>query len=467
MLKTIPLRFSRRPWRLLFIALLFFFTAYTLSRTRHEPQAPPPTFHKKTKLFFPPLKSSSGNIDPDYCENFPRDLLDKYQVVLKTGVADSAKNKAHLSTVTSCITNLIVVSDHAEKIGERQVIDILGELPASYGVNNTDFEAYAAHKKAHAEGEAPTYSREGWRLDRFKFLPMVDKAYELNPKAQWYIFLESDVYFFWDTLFRQLSLMDPNEKHYLGSPVAGSDNRYFGYGGAGFVLSQGLMKALYPPKEGNTPSGNEHRLSVQYEQWAKNDCCGDAVLGYAILNSTGTRLEALYPTFSGDELKSIKVDRERWCIPLLSLHRVVPEQMEQLWKWERTRPYTEKPFVYSSMLAYTHAHLRDGPSREFWDNLSEMPVPNDRPAHRDAGACGSECNNDPNCLQYSYSQTVCRHSNYIKLGNSVNKENGGQGEFISGWDLNKMAELGLKFDENKNLIDTSCEETTWLTPVVR
>jgi hypothetical protein len=342
MLRSLSMRLSRRPGRLLLAALLFFFTGYTLSRSRSDSRPPSRTYQNlKTKPFFPPLKSAG--VDPDYCAGFPSYLLDSIQVVLKTGAADAAKNKAHISTITSCVTNLIIISDHDEKIGEHQAVDILSTLPASYTVNNTDFEAYAASKKEHAEGNTPNYSVAGWKLDRFKFLPMVDKVYELNPKAKWYVFLESDVYFFWDTLFRMLDQMDSNLPHYMGSPVAGSYDRYFAYGGAGFVLSQGLMQKLYAPKTGELVGtvNNNNRLAVQYEQWAKSDCCGDAVLGYAILNSTGVRLEALYPTFAGDELKNIKIDRDRWCVPLLSLHRIVPEQMENLWKWERTRPYTE------------------------------------------------------------------------------------------------------------------------------
>ncbi|PSN65781.1 hypothetical protein BS50DRAFT_574303 [Corynespora cassiicola Philippines] len=464
MLKALPLRLTRRPWRFLLPGLLLFFFALTLSRSRPEPEAGHgPYYQKKTRSFFPPLRSSRG--DPDYCENFPKHLLEDIQVVLKTGAGDTPKNKAHLSTVTSCIENLIIVSDHAEKVGDHQIIDILAELPPSYAINNTDFQAYAEHKKQHAEGETVNYSREGWRLDRFKFLPMVDKAYLTNPKAKWFVFLESDVYFFWDTLFRLLDQLDFNEPHYLGSPVAGSNDRYFAYGGAGFVISQGLMKRLIPPKTA-ADAAIDSRLSVRYEDWAKEDCCGDAVLGYAIHNATGVKLEALYPTFSGDELKKVVVDRDRWCVPLLSLHRISPEQMEDIWKWERTRPYNQKPFTYSTFLAYTHSHLRESDRREFWDNLSEAPVPNDRPAHRNADSCGSECRADPNCMQWSYSQTVCRFANHIKLGNAVDPQNGGQGEFISGWDTGKLAELGFKVEEDINTND-ACMEATWLTPVVR
>lgn len=87
--------------------------------------------------------------------------------------------------------------------------------------------------------------------------------------------------------------------------------------------------------------GDSTRLSVRYEDYAKKDCCGDAALGYTIMNKTGEPLQALYPTFAGDELNGLKVNHERWCIPLLALHRVSPEQMKSLWTWERTRPYDQ------------------------------------------------------------------------------------------------------------------------------
>ncbi|KAJ5306869.1 hypothetical protein N7508_005884 [Penicillium antarcticum] len=296
-----------------------------------------------TRPYFPPL-IDAGDRDltsSEFCANFPTHLLDRVQVILKTGTGEPEKNKAHLDTVTSCITNLIIFSDFDENIGHHHFIDVLDDLPPTYNSNNPDFAAYSAQKLAHSQGGSVGYSQEGWRLDRFKFLPMVEKAYEMRPHADWYVFIEADVYYFWDTIFRILDQLDPSKMHYLGSPAPGSDGRYFAYGGAGFVLSTGLMKRFV----GN-PS-TDSRLSVQYQDWAKKDCCGDAVLGYAILDKTGVKLEGLYPTFAGDDLGSLKVDKERWCIPLLALHRMSPEQMTALWKWERTRPYNE---VYLSRL---------------------------------------------------------------------------------------------------------------------
>ncbi|KZM18427.1 uncharacterized protein EKO05_0007700 [Ascochyta rabiei] len=465
-LNVLASRLARRPGRILFLVVVLFFFAYTLKGRRQH--APPPVHTAKTKSFFPPLEQKSANsIELDYCQNFPKDLLNEVQVVLKVAAGETAVNKAHLNTVTSCITNLIIVSEAEERLGDRQVIDILAELPKSYEVNNLDFQAYINHKKAHSEGETVQESQRSFKLDRFKYLPMVDKAYTSKPNAKWYVFLESDVYFFWDTLFRLLSQLDPTEPHYLGAPHKGSEGRWFAYGGAGIVMSNGLMKQLIPATTpGSTDIPRENRLSVRFESWVKDEARGDAVLSYAIQNVTGHRLEALDPTFTSDELRRITTYRDRWCVPLLSLHQLSPDQMENLWKWERTRPYNLKPFTYSSLLSYTHSFLAQGPSREWWDNLSEAPVPNDRPAHHNAGMCGSECHNDPNCLQWSFSQTVCRHSNYIRLGDAVNKENGGQGEFVSGWDTETFRTLGfgVSNERGERQFYEGCDEATWLSP---
>lgn len=136
-----------------------------------------------------------------------------------------------------------------------------------------------------------------------------------------------------DTLFRLLNQLDPSQPYYMGSPVPGHHGTFFAYGGAGFVLSRRSMKRL--TVDSTVP------LSVRYQKYAENDCCGDAVLGYAIMSQTGETLQGLYPMFAGDDLGGLKVDQETWCIPLLALHRISPDQMKSLWTWERTRPYDQ------------------------------------------------------------------------------------------------------------------------------
>lgn len=153
-----------------------------------------------TPSFLPPLKHPHANKAIDLCEGFPSHLLKHIQVVMKTGTGESAKTKAHLDTISSCITNILVFSDVEETVGGHHFIDILADLPPSYD-NVSDFAAYSAQKQAHSEGKPVGYSSEGWKLDRFKFLPMVDKAHQMRPHANWYVFIEADVYYFWGTFY--------------------------------------------------------------------------------------------------------------------------------------------------------------------------------------------------------------------------------------------------------------------------
>ncbi|KAJ5658232.1 uncharacterized protein N7484_001881 [Penicillium longicatenatum] len=408
-----------------------------------------------TRPFFPPLENSGGGnlTAPELCAGFPTHLLDRIQVILKTGTSEPEKNKAHLASVTSCITNLIIFSDYEEIVSQHHFIDVLEDLPPTYAIKNPDFAAYDAQKLAHSQNGSVRYSQEGWRLDRFKFLPMVEKAYEMRPNADWYVFIEADTYYFWDTLFRMLDKLDPSMMHYMGSPVPGARGRYFAYGGAGFVLSSGVMKRL---NEGST---SESRLSVQFQDMAKKDCCGDAVLAYAIKDKIDVKLEGLYPTFSGDELGALKVNKERWCIPLLALHRMSPEELMALWKWERTRPYNEEPFLHSSLLAYTHSHLRDGSTRSFWDNYSDLPQPKRSHSHDSVAACSAACVADPDCLQFSYTSKTCRFGNWIQMGKPTPESE----DFISGWDIIKMSDLGFRIDME---FSDSCTQASWLQPTV-
>lgn len=338
MIRPVLARLTRRPGRVLLGLLLLLIITLSLARTgpAHRPPQPQQYYQKKTKSFFPPLRNPGSN--PNLCDGFPISKLDEIQVVLKTSAGERNKTRAHLRSVTSCLADkLLVVSDHADEIEGHDVVDILAELPDSYRENNSDYQIYLKHKDGRPADKNADFS-QGWKLDRFKYLPMVDKAFELNPRAKWFVFLDTDTYIVWDTLFRLLDQMSPDEKHYMGAPVPPSkaSDRNFAYGGAGFVLSQALVRELLPARS----SGGFERLAHRLQEQVKNDCCGDAVLAHAILNLTDTRLEAMYPTFSGDSLRTLRVTKRRWCVPLLTLHRLSADEMEKLWHFERAeRPY--------------------------------------------------------------------------------------------------------------------------------
>lgn len=287
----------------------------------------PYTYDDRTLPIFPPIAEALNSSQPDLCSNFPAQWVDTVQVVLKTGAGRSEKSNAHLASITSCFPNLLVVSDASERKAGHQFINVLADLPDSYS-QDPDLVIYHAQRKALSSGTGPESSALGWRLDRFKFLPMINTAYEMRPNASWYVFIEDDVYIFWDNLFRLLGQYNAADPHYMGAAATGSHGRWFAYGGAGIVLSQALMRALV---------GDGTVLSEKYQDWTLDDCCGDAVLGYVILDKTGVKLEDLYPMFSGERLDEVGVSKERWCNPLISLHHMTEDSMKTLWHWERTR----------------------------------------------------------------------------------------------------------------------------------
>ncbi|KAH8886303.1 hypothetical protein GQ53DRAFT_346151 [Thozetella sp. PMI_491] len=435
-----------------------------------------------TESMFPPRMEnapSRAQENDDLCKGFPTHLLDSVQVVLKTGIGESAKTRASLNSVNSCITNIKIVSDAAEVFPEKNVIvrDILADLDGdAYAIENPDWDAYAPQKQQQ------TKSKEGWRLDRFKFLPMLERAFrEAAPQVDWFVFIETDIYFFWDTLFRMLSQLDPNQEHFLGAPAAGYGGLFFAYGGAGFVLSRALLSRFVT---GSGDRDNESKPvalpSVEFMDLVKGDCCGDSVLGYAIANRTGKRLEALFPIFSGSEVRELRAGADNWCVPLLGLHRVQPDQMRQLWEWERTRPYNEDPIYFSTFLYYTHAFLRENgtsnrgaeasksSTREFWDNYSSLEQPKGSTAHKSAEACRAACAADrrrDGCTQWSFTtaenEAMCRFGTGVHLGAATPDKN-----IVSGWNVQRMRKMGFDTDPQRGY-STSCSGATWLRPLVR
>lgn len=327
--------FAQKRTRYTILAILFLLVIYQREALQGAVIKPlivsvpqhPETYNDSTLPIFPPIIEPHDGSPPDLCENFLGEWLEGIQVILRTGAGMSEKAETHIASVTSCFRNLIVFSDFAERRSDHDFIDVLAGLPAPY-FEHPDFSTYHSQRNASLSREKIEPSPGGWKLDRFKFLPMINEAYKMRPNASWYIFLEADVYIFWDNLFRLINQFSAQDAHYFGSAVAGSHGRWFAYGGGGIVLSQGLMRSLV---------GDGTNLSEKYQKWALDDCCGDAVLAYAILDKTGVKLEDVHPMFSGDYLEDLGISEQRWCNPLISLHRMSDDALRSLWRWERTR----------------------------------------------------------------------------------------------------------------------------------
>lgn len=56
-------------------------------------------------------------------------------------------------------------------------------------------------------GSRPFGAQENpaWKLDRFKFLPMVNKTFKYRPGAKWFVFVEADTYLVCNNLVSYLT----------------------------------------------------------------------------------------------------------------------------------------------------------------------------------------------------------------------------------------------------------------------
>lgn len=224
----------------------------------------------------------------DSCAGFPHHLLETVQVVLKLGVAEQeARVKAVMSTVVRCISNLLIYSDLDYEVEGRRAYDVLAELPESYKLDNVEWDAYDRQKQAYANGDydkggQQPYHKDGWQLDVYKWIPMIEHAFASRPSAQWFVFMEADTYMFLDNLFQMLDNLDPEIPRYMGSPALGREDTYFAYGGCGLVVSRAALERLLKRQVGPFGEYLDPPLSHRYVENARMDCCGDSVTGWAL-----------------------------------------------------------------------------------------------------------------------------------------------------------------------------------------
>lgn len=274
------------------------------------------------------------------------EIADDVLVVLRTGATESRQRvPVHFKTTLRCVPNFVVLSDFDEEIEGYPVHDVLGGVTDSMKEKHEDFKLYH-HLQEHgrkgladqkvittqsgsSKGDYLNTENDGWKLDKWKFLPMIDHAYQKMPNAKWYVFIESDTYLVWNNLLDYLENFDDRKPYYIGKHLYINDIE-FGYGGAGFILSNPAMRKI-----------SEHR-SVrirEYEDFTATHWVGDCALG-KVLEDVKVPLHKAFPHLQGDSPATLdpsvtKIDRDAWCYPVATYHHVSPSEIEELWAFEQ------------------------------------------------------------------------------------------------------------------------------------
>jgi hypothetical protein len=272
-------------------------------------------------------------------------------VIFRTGSTELDDMFAiHLSTTVRCFPNYLVFSDHKEDYYGERVLDALPDVDPYIRANNPDFELYRRLQQggrvsldpSELAGPPDTFTsmtgkteNPGWKLDKWKFLLMINRTLYERPDMDWYVFIEADTFILCSMLQQYLATQDPAQLFYAGSQAFIAGDR-FAHGGSGFVVSQSAMRKVV-----------DHYVAhkSEIERFTDDHWCGDCVLGKAFTDS-GVPLTNTWPAFQGDypglvsyapaESRPVPDESSRvWCHRAISYHHMSPTMTDDLWHFEQ------------------------------------------------------------------------------------------------------------------------------------
>jgi hypothetical protein len=245
-------------------------------------------------------------------------------VVMKTGsMVLHQRLPVYFETIFRCIPDYVVYSDMAEDFHGHPVHDILADIDASLREKTPGFDFYNL-LQAHKQNLTGLPVFEGWKLDKWKFLPMISAAFKARPDAKWFVFIEDDTALIWSNLLRWLSEYDHTQKYFFGREERVSD-RSFPYGGSGFVLSNAALRHAV---EWMTPRMEE------YFNLTRDHVHGDIALGW-MLEDAGLRLTNASPLLQADRPSWTEYDENVWCRRVVTHHHMSSEETASLWELEQ------------------------------------------------------------------------------------------------------------------------------------
>lgn len=278
---------------------------------------------------------------------------DDVLLILKTG-ATVLWRRLPIHTATTLApervapNNTVIYADVEARIGRHEVVDILATLPPSVR-NAPSFETYREARDWHASnyyleqsglpGDVSTTEGPpgGWRLDKYKFLPLMQQAGRDWPRVKWYVYTEDDTYLFLPNLLRYLAAYDYRRPHWLGG-LGEMLGVTFAHGGSGFALSRGAWEQSF----------GQGDLVRKYAAFVEESSFGDYALG-KVLNDYGVHLgddetndrkEGGAWGFNGVPHWKMEFSPENWCKPVLSWHHAhnrdiaMYYELEKSWNFE-------------------------------------------------------------------------------------------------------------------------------------
>ncbi|KAF9889496.1 hypothetical protein FE257_007206 [Aspergillus nanangensis] len=382
-------------------------------------------------------------------------------VIMKTGVTEAQqKVPTQLRTTLQCVPHYAIFSDHEEVIDGVRTHDVLSNVSEARKSTDPDFDLYnrvrARGRQGLLRADWPNDNDDDvngplgkpgnprWRLDKWKFVPMLHRALQLHGTAKWYVFIEADSYVVWPNLVAWVERMDHEDPYYLGAQMMAGDT-IFGYGGSGIVLSREAVRRV--------AARWEERPGEMEELTARN-WAGDSVLGQ-VLGDVGVPLLWAWPMLL--QRRAWEFDpfaeaygRVPWCYPAVSYHHMSPGDIEAMWEFEQQWFRKEENAVMLHGDVFRGLLFKETPSAlDEWDNFSSEGSEVEVFEADTVEDCAEECDLDILCLQFSIHNGTCSTSHAVMRGVAR------QG-VRSGWMESRIRARVSEID--------SCPETEYILP---
>lgn len=285
-----------------------------------------------------------------------------------------------------------------------------------------EFVLYQAQQNCPISQKECTKGMEGgWDLDKYKFMNMVVRTWEMRPDRKWYVFVEADTYVVWSNLVQWLDTrMDATDDVYIGG-IAYLGTLPFAHGGTGYVISGVLLKRLVTLVNQATVA--------QFDEIATRLCCGDVLLANAFDNIE-VSVQKASPMFNGEKPNTLAFGPHDWCQPLFTMHHMNSEEISAVWQYEQTRTKTDPLQIRDIYHAFVGPNLIA--RRSQWNNRAEQTCFEnagdgnnviEHHAHESPDACSRVCiakGLDIDAVAYEMLGTEEERDSY--LDNAYNRE---------------------------------------------
>jgi hypothetical protein len=345
------------------------------------------------------------------CASLPRS--EDVFVVMKTGsTVLRDRLPIHFETTFKCIPDYTIFSDANESFRGHIVNDALSYIDES--IKSQFPSDFQLHDHIRDRGGSALSTNQGWKLDKYKFLPMIKGALDARPNARWFVFIEDDTAIVWSNLLRWLASYDYRRPYFFGREEKVAD-RPFAHGGSGYVLSNAALRQAV--------NYMEPRMQ-EYFNLTNEVIYGDISLGW-MLSDSGIPLTNVWPLFQGESPDRIQYTEDIWCQPVLTQHHMSSQAIASLWMLEQAN------LLHAQSADLLHRDVFNALIRprlslrlENWDNGRGYEQACDT-----VSECETLCMAEETCVQFRYASGQCRLSSRVRLGVPTTPKFG----ITSGW----------------------------------